>query len=125
MIAWWSSNADPRAVFVKHIAIRAAERYGCAQEQLVKIFGNILRTHPAFSEAERAALDFSLQASQVPNNVDAEIKRTGLLQDGKWSEIVEMLALFLCLGILNRMAWNDSMGLHWKMVAGSKVDDQY
>ena len=54
-------------------AIRAAERYGAEQEQLDNIWE--YRTHPAFNEAERAALDFSLAACQVPNAVDEEIKK--------------------------------------------------
>ena len=71
MIAWVSSNATGCRYCQAH-AIRAAERYGAEQEQLDNIWD--YRTHPAFSEAERAALDFSLAASQVPNAVDAKIK---------------------------------------------------
>lgn len=71
MIAWVSSNATGCRYCQAH-AIRAAERYGAKQEQLDNIWK--YRTHAAFSEAERAALDFSLLASQVPNAVDAEIK---------------------------------------------------
>ena len=43
------------------------------QEQLDNIWE--YKTHPAFSEAERVALDFSLLASQVPNAVDETIKK--------------------------------------------------
>ena len=57
MIAWVSSNATGCRYCQAH-AIRAAERYGAEQEQLDNIWD--YRTHPAFSEAERAALDFSL-----------------------------------------------------------------
>ena len=71
MIAWVSSNSTGCRYCQAH-AIRAAERYGAEQEQLDNIWE--YRTHPAFSEAERAALDFSLVASQVPNGVDEEIK---------------------------------------------------
>jgi len=64
------------------------------------------RTHPAFSEAERAALDFALKASQVPNGVDEEMKERlhKFWNDG---EIVEMLGVISLFGYLNR--WNDSM----------------
>ena len=72
MIAWVSSNATGCRYCQAH-AIRAAERYGAEQEQLDNIWE--YRTHPAFSEAERAALDFSLAASQVPNAVDETIKK--------------------------------------------------
>ena len=62
---------------------------------------------PCFSEAERAALDFSLVASQVPNAVDAEIKER-LYKHWNEGEIVEMLGVISLFGYLNR--WNDSMG---------------
>ena len=79
MIAWVSSNATGCRYCQAH-AIRAAERYGAAQEQLDNIWE--YKTHAAFSEAERAALDFSLAASMVPNAVDAKIKETFLLGVG-------------------------------------------
>ena len=104
MIAWVSSNATGCRYCQAH-AIRAAERYGAAQEQLDNIWE--YKTHAAFSEAERAALDFSLAASMVPNAVDAKIKETFITY---WDEgeIVEMLGVISLFGYLNR--WNDSMG---------------
>ena len=104
MIAWVSSNAAGCRYCQAH-AIRAAERYGAEQEQLDHIWD--YRTHPAFSEAERAALDFSLAASQVPNAVNKEIKDR-LYQYWNEGEIVEMLGVISLFGYLNR--WNDSMG---------------
>ncbi|AYN65933.1 carboxymuconolactone decarboxylase family protein [Euzebyella marina] len=104
MIAWVSSNAAGCRYCQAH-AIRAAERYGAEQEQLNHIWE--YRTHPAFSEAERAALDFSLAASQVPNTVNKEIKDR-LYQYWNEGEIVEMLGVISLFGYLNR--WNDSMG---------------
>ncbi|NQZ44713.1 MAG: carboxymuconolactone decarboxylase family protein [Flavobacteriaceae bacterium] len=104
MIAWVSSNATGCRYCQAH-AIRAAERYGAEQEQLNNIWE--YRTHPAFSEAERAALDFSLAASQVPNTVNAEIKAR-LHEHWTDGEIVEMLGVISLFGYLNR--WNDSMG---------------
>ncbi|TKD65199.1 carboxymuconolactone decarboxylase family protein [Flavobacterium sp. ASW18X] len=104
MIAWVSSNATGCRYCQAH-AIRAAERYGAEQEQLDNIWE--YRTHPAFSEAERAALDFSLAASQVPNTVNAELKER-LHQHWNDGEIVEMLGVISLFGYLNR--WNDSMG---------------
>ncbi|WP_053970897.1 carboxymuconolactone decarboxylase family protein [Mangrovimonas sp. ST2L15] len=103
MIAWVSSNATGCRYCQAH-AIRAAERYGAEQEQLDNIWD--YRTHPAFSEAERAALDFSLAASQVPNGVTEEIK-TRLYEYWNEGEIVEMLGVISLFGYLNR--WNDSM----------------
>ncbi|NNF19615.1 MAG: carboxymuconolactone decarboxylase family protein, partial [Flavobacteriaceae bacterium] len=65
------------------------------------------RTHAAFTEAERAALDFSLAASQVPNAVDIGISER-LHKYWNHGEIVEMLGVISLFGYLNR--WNDSMG---------------
>lgn len=104
MIAWVSSNATGCRYCQAH-AIRAAERYGAEQEQLDNIWE--YRTHPAFNEAERAALDFSLAASQVPNGVDAAMQKR-LHEYWDDGEIVEMLGVVSLFGYLNR--WNDSMG---------------
>ena len=104
MIAWVSSNATGCRYCQAH-AIRAAERYGAEQEQLDNIWE--YRTHAAFSDAERAALDFSLAASMVPNAVDENIK-TALYKYWDEGEIVEMLGVISLFGYLNR--WNDSMG---------------
>ena len=104
MIAWVSSNATGCRYCQAH-AIRAAERYGAEQEQLDNIWE--YRTHSAFSDAERAALDFSLAASQVPNAVNADIKKN-LYAHWNEGEIVEMLGVISLFGYLNR--WNDSMG---------------
>lgn len=104
MIAWVSSNSTGCRYCQAH-AIRAAERYGAEQEQLDNIWE--YRTHPAFNDAERAALDFSLAASQVPNAVDEHIKKR-LYDYWDEGEIVEMLGVISLFGYLNR--WNDSMG---------------
>lgn len=104
MIAWVSSNATGCRYCQAH-AIRAAERYGAEQEQLDNIWD--YKTHPAFSDAERAALDFSLHASMVPNAVDDTIKKE-LYKYWEEGDIVEMLGVISLFGYLNR--WNDSMG---------------
>jgi len=104
MIAWVSSNSTGCRYCQAH-AIGAAERYGAEQEQLDNIWE--YRTHPAFNEAERAALDFSLAASLVPNAVDENIKKS-LHEHWNEGEIVEMLGVISLFGYLNR--WNDSMG---------------
>lgn len=85
--------------------IRAAERYGAPADQLAHIWE--YRSHPAFSEAERAALDFALAAAAVPNSVDEEVSQT-LRRYWDEGEIVEMLGVVALFGYLNR--WNDSMG---------------
>lgn len=104
MIAWVSSNATGCRYCQAH-AIRAAERYGAEAEQLDNIWE--YRTHQAFNEAERAALDFALAASVVPNAVDETIQQR-LHEHWDDGEIVEMLGVIALFGYLNR--WNDSMG---------------
>ncbi len=85
--------------------IRAAERYGAVETQLENIWS--YKTHPAFSAAERAALDFAVAASVVPNSVDEAIA-TELRRHWDEGEIVEILGVIALFGYLNR--WNDSMG---------------
>ena len=103
IIAWVSSNAAGCKYCQAH-AIRAAERYGAEQEQLDNVWE--YRTHKSFNEAERAALDFTLAASQIPNAVDDAIQQR-LHQYWDDGEIVEILAVVSLFGYLNR--WNDSM----------------
>ncbi|MEC7865802.1 MAG: carboxymuconolactone decarboxylase family protein [Pseudomonadota bacterium] len=104
IIAWVSSNAAGCNYCQAH-AIRAAERYGAEKEQLDNVWD--YKTHKAFNEAERAALDFSVAASQVPNTVDENIQKR-LHQHWDDGEIVEILGVVSLFGYLNR--WNDSMG---------------
>lgn len=103
LIAYVSSNVTGCRYCQAH-TIRAAERYGAEQEQLDNIWE--YQTHSAFSPAERAALDFSVAASTVPNGVDADIQ-TRLHEYWNDDEIVELLGVISLFGYLNR--WNDSM----------------
>ena len=104
MIAWVSSNATGCRYCQAH-AIRAAERYGADTEKLDNIWD--YKTHEAFNDAERAALDFALAASQIPNSVDKglEDRLKTYWNDG---EVVEILGVISLFGFLNR--WNDTMG---------------
>ena len=85
--------------------IRAAERYGAEAAQLENIWE--YKTHPAFSDAERVALDFALAASVIPNAVTDDIAEA-LRKHWDEGEIVEILGVVALFGFLNR--WNDSMG---------------
>jgi uncharacterized peroxidase-related enzyme len=85
--------------------ILAAERYGADSEQLAHICQ--YSTHPAFNAAERAALDFAVAASTIPNAVNNSIIEN-LRQHWDEGEIVEILGVISLFGYLNR--WNDSMG---------------
>jgi uncharacterized peroxidase-related enzyme len=104
MIGWVTSNAAGCRYCQAH-TIRAAERYGADQEQLDNIWE--YKTHPAFSDAERAALNFALASSLIPNAVDETVKKD-LYKHWNEGEIVEMLGVISLFGYLNR--WNDSMG---------------
>ncbi len=87
-----------------HTAL-AAERYRASEEKMNNIWE--YKTHPAFTDAERAALDFSIAASSIPNSVDKEIS-DNLNRHWDEGEIVEILGVISLFGFLNR--WNDSMG---------------
>jgi uncharacterized peroxidase-related enzyme len=85
--------------------IRAAERYGASEDQLTHIWD--YKSHPSFSEAEKAALDFSVAASTIPNAVD-ETTAENLRRYWDDGEIVEITGVIALFGFLNR--WNDTMG---------------
>ena len=84
--------------------ILAAERYGADAEKMSNIWS--YRDHAAFTNAEKAALDFAVAASTIPNGVNDEIQRrlSGFWDDG---EIVEILGVPALFGFLNR--WNDTL----------------
>ena len=104
LIGYVSSNVAGCRYCQAH-TIRAAERYGAEAEKLENIWK--FRTHPAFSEPERAALEFALASSTIPNAVDDHIAEI-LRQHWNEGEIVEILGVIALFGYLNR--WNDSMG---------------
>ena len=104
LIAYLSSMTTGCRYCEAH-AIRAAERYGAVNEQLENIWE--YKTHPAFTEAERAALDLAIAASQVPNAVNDAIAEN-MRQHWDEGEIVEIMGVIALFGYLNR--WNDSMG---------------
>ncbi len=85
--------------------IRAAQRYGGSDERLEAIWE--FRSSPLYTDAERAALEFAIAASSVPNAVDDEIA-SNLHKHWDDGEIVEILGVIALFGYLNR--WNDSMG---------------
>jgi uncharacterized peroxidase-related enzyme len=82
----------------------AAERYGADEEKLAHIWE--YQTHPAFSEAERAALDLAVAASTIPNSVDDAL-HDRMRHHWDNGEIVEIMGVIALFGFLNR--WNDSM----------------
>ena len=65
------------------------------------------KTYPAFTDAEKAAFDLAIAASQVPNEVNDEISEN-MRKHWDEGEIVEIMGVIALFGYLNR--WNDSMG---------------
>ncbi len=92
--------------------IRAAERYGGEQEKLDNIWD--YKTHPAFDDSERAAFEFAIAASTIPNAVTQEIA-DNLRKHWDDGEIVEILGVISLFGYLNR--WNDSMATQLEVPA--------
>ena len=84
---------------------RSATRGGARDEGLGALWR--LRDSERASAAEKAACEFAIAASSVPNGVDSTI---GAELRAHWSdeEIVEILGVVALFGFLNR--WNDSMG---------------
>jgi uncharacterized peroxidase-related enzyme len=103
LIGYMSSHATGCRYCQAH-TIRAAERYGAEQEKMEHVWE--FRTHPAFTEAERVALELSIAASSVPNAVD-EALQAKMNEHWDEGEIVEILGVIALFGYLNR--WNDSM----------------
>lgn len=117
LIAYLSSMTTGCRYCEAH-AIRAAERYGASQDQLTHIWE--YKTHPAFTDAERAALDLAIAASSVPNGVDDEISEN-IRKHWNEGEIVEIMGVIALFGYLNR--WNDSMGTELEKAAADSAED--
>jgi len=98
------TSANTGCRYCEAHTILAAERYGGSDERLANIWN--FRESTLFTAAEKAAFEFALAASSVPNAVDTEISNElhKFWDDG---EIVEILGVISLFGYLNR--WNDSM----------------
>lgn len=84
--------------------VLGAKNFGADDERLREIW--TYKTSDKFTDKEKAALDFALAASSVPNAVDGEIAQE---LKAHWTddEIVELLGVIALFGFLNR--WNDTM----------------
>ncbi|MFT5165993.1 MAG: putative peroxidase-related enzyme [Saprospiraceae bacterium] len=116
LIAYLSSMTTGCRYCEAH-AIRAAERYGAEQEQMENIWE--YKTHPAFSDAERAAFDLTIAASAVPNAVD-DVVAENMRKHWEEGEIVEIMGVIALFGYLNR--WNDSMGTQLEKPAADSAE---
>ncbi len=99
------TSANTGCRYCEAHTILAAERYGGTEERLEHIWS--FRDSDLYSPAEKAAFEFALAASSVPNAVDDTIS-ANLHEYWDDGEIVEILGVISLFGYLNR--WNDSMG---------------
>ncbi len=99
------TSANTGCRYCEAHTILAAQRYGGTDERLAEIWN--FRQSDLYSDAEKAAFEFALAASAVPNAVDDGIS-AGLHEYWDEGEIVEILGVIALFGYLNR--WNDSMG---------------
>ncbi|MBA6264528.1 MAG: carboxymuconolactone decarboxylase family protein [Colwellia sp.] len=99
------TSANTGCRYCEAHTILAAERYGGTDERLANIWS--FRESDRYSAGEKAAFEFALAASSVPNAVDDNIS-TELHKYWDDGEIVEILGVISLFGYLNR--WNDSMG---------------
>lgn len=104
MIGYISSHTAG-CVYCQAHTIRAAERYNAEAAKLENIWD--FKTHDAFTDAEKAALEFAWASSVIPNAVDDSVANN-LRQYWNEGDIVEILGVIALFGFLNR--WNDSMG---------------
>jgi len=99
------TSANTGCRYCEAHTILAAERYGGTDERLANIWS--FRDSDLYSAGEKAAFEFALAASSVPNAVNDEISAE-LHKYWNEGEIVEILGVVALFGYLNR--WNDSMG---------------
>jgi len=102
---------------VQHIASYAAGCLYC-QAHTAKIVGELsddeqklemiweFETSPLFSDAERAALRFAMEAASVPNMV-TDASMDALRAHFTDQQITELLACISLMGFMNR--WNDTL----------------
>ena len=116
LIAYLSSMTTGCRYCEAH-AIRAAERYGATDEKMANIWE--YKTHPVYTDGERAAFDLAIAASSVPNAVNDEI---GAEMRKHWDEgeVVEIMGVIALFGYLNR--WNDSMGTQLETPAADSAE---
>ncbi|ESP93448.1 MULTISPECIES: carboxymuconolactone decarboxylase family protein [Pseudoalteromonas] len=99
------TSANTGCRYCEAHTILAAQRYGGTDSRLAQIWQ--FRESDVFTDGEKAAFEFALAASSVPNAVDEPIQ-TELRKYWDDGEIVELLGVISLFGYLNR--WNDSMG---------------
>ena len=92
-----------------HTAV-SATRLGVDDEKMQAVYE--YQSSPLFSEREKVALSFALDAASVPNAV-TDASYTELARHWSEEEIVEILGVVCMFGVFNR--WNDSMATPLEM----------
>ena len=103
LVAYVASSAAGCRYCQAHTSAHASHT-GVADEKIEHAFE--YETHPAFSDAERAALRLAQHAALVPNRVEAR-HFEDLRRHFDEPQIVEIVAVCALFGFLNR--WNDTM----------------
>jgi len=103
LVAHVASTASGCQYCKAHTTV-SATRHGVSDEKMAAIYE--YSTSPMFSDAERVALDFAMEAASVPNAVTDE-SYAALAEHWDEAQIVEILGVVCMFGVFNR--WNDSM----------------
>jgi uncharacterized peroxidase-related enzyme len=103
LVAHMASAASGCQYCKAHTTV-SATRHGVDDDKMAAIYD--YRTSPLYSDAERVALDFAMEAASVPNGV-TDASYAALAEHWSEEQIVEILGVVCMFGVFNR--WNDSM----------------
>ncbi|MEO8265401.1 MAG: carboxymuconolactone decarboxylase family protein [Ilumatobacteraceae bacterium] len=103
LVAHMASAASGCQYCKAHTTV-SATRHGIDDDKMAAIYD--YRTSPLYSDRERVALDFAMEAASIPNGVTDDSYRA-LANYWSEDEIVEILGVVCMFGVFNR--WNDSM----------------
>lgn len=99
------SSFSSGCLYCQAHTILGAERFGSSKKRLDEVW--TYSNSSAFSDAEKAALDFAFAADSVPNKVTGKLV-SQLKRYWNDNDIIEIMSVIAFFGFLNR--WNDSMG---------------
>ena len=99
------SSFSSGCLYCQAHTILGAERFGSSKKRLDEVWA--YSNSSAFSDAEKAALDFAFAAASVPNKVTGKLV-SQLKRYWNDNDIIEIMSVIALFGFLNR--WNDSMG---------------
>ena len=99
------SSFSSGCLYCQAHTILGAERFGSSKKRLDEVW--TYSNSSAFSDAEKADLDFAFAAASVPNKVTGKLV-SQLKKYWNDNDIIEIMSVIALFGFLNR--WNDSMG---------------